>query len=89
MPNIVTLAEAKLFIRVDDGDEDMTIETMIAAATEAVCDVAQAWDGAGEPPARLKLAVLSRVAIMFDTRNSVEPGNGEDRLLLPLRTVDL
>ncbi|WP_163000327.1 head-tail connector protein [Sphingobium yanoikuyae] len=89
MPNIVTLAEAKLFIRVLDDDEDTTIETMIAAATDAVCDVAQAWDGTGEPPARLKLAILSRVAIMFDTRNSLEPGIGEDRLLLPLRTVEL
>lgn len=89
MPNIVTLPETKLFIRVDHDDEDAILETMIAAATDAVRDVAQEWDGTGEAPARLKMAVLSRVAIMFDTRGSVEPGAGEDRLLLPLRTVEL
>jgi Phage QLRG family, putative DNA packaging. len=89
MPNIVTLAEAKLFIRLDHDIEDEIVELMIATAEEAVLAQADGWSGDGEVPARLKMAVLTRVCIMFDERTSVEPGNGEDRLLAPLRSVDL
>lgn len=89
MADIVTLEEAKLFLRVIENDEDDTIDIMIAAATEAVRDIAEEWDGEGEAPARLKMAVLTRVAVMFDNRASVEAGAGEDRLLLPLRKLDL
>ncbi len=89
MPSIVTLEETKLFIRVDDDFEDSVVMMMIAAAEEAVRDHADGWDGAGEAPARLKMAVLARVCIMYEERTSVVPGAGEDRLLAPLRTVDL
>lgn len=89
MPDIVTLDETKLFLRVDHDEEDTIIVTMIKAATEAVRDVAEGWDGVGLAPARLKMAVLTRVAIMFDDRASVAPGAGEDRLLLPLRAMEL
>lgn len=89
MPDIVTLPETKLFLRVDHDDEDSIIDMMIAAATDAVRDVAQEWDGAGDAPARVKMAVLSRVATMFDNRTSVAAGAGEDRLLLPFRSLEL
>lgn len=90
MPNLVTLAEAKLFCRVDGDDEDMTFEILIAAASEAVCEIATEWDGTGEIPARLKLAALVRVAAAFDERESVvDAGRGEERLLLPLRRLDI
>jgi uncharacterized phage protein (predicted DNA packaging) len=90
MPNLVTLAEAKLFCRVDADDEDATFEILIAAASEAVCEIATDWDGTVEIPARLKLAALTRIAAAFDERESVvDAGKGEDRLLLPLRRLDI
>ena len=87
MADIVTLSEAKDFCRVLHDDEDMTIALMIAAATDAVADIADAWDGLGEAPPRLKLAVLTRVAIMYDQRDSMEAGKGELSLLTPLRVL--
>ena len=89
MTDIVTLAEAKAFIRVITSDEDSTIMLLIASATESVRDVADTWDGTGTAPARLKLAVLTRVAIAFESRDSVKAGDGESALLTPLRTLDL
>jgi hypothetical protein len=86
---LVTLAEAKLFCRVLSNDEDQTFEILIAGASDAVRDFADGWDGTGETPARLKLAVLTRVAIMFDNRNSVEAGKGELPMLTPLRQLEL
>lgn len=89
MPDIVTLSEAKDHLRILHDDDDTNIELLIASATESVLDIASGWDGVGEVPARLKLAVLARVAHAFDDRGSVEAGRGEDRLVLPLRALDL
>ena len=89
MPNLVTLSEAKLFCRIDSDDEDATLEVLIAAATDAVRDIASDWDGAGDTPARIKLAVLSRVAIMFDNRDNLEGGKGELPMLTPLRKLEI
>ncbi|AOG00391.1 phage gp6-like head-tail connector family protein [Blastomonas sp. RAC04] len=86
---ILTLAEAKAHLRVDNDDEDSLIELMLESATDSVTDIATAWDGEGDAPARLKLAVLTRVAVMFDNRHSAEAGHGEDRLILPLRELDV
>lgn len=89
MTEIVTLAETKAYLHVDSSAEDATIGMLIAAATEAVLEVADAWDGEGDVPNRLKLAVLARVATTFDNRASVRAGDGEDRLVLPLRKLDV
>lgn len=89
MTDLVTLTEAKLFLRVTHDDENATLALMIGAASDAVRDVATGWDGEGEPPVRLKLAVLSRVAIMFDSRDSVEAGKGELPMLTPLRALEV
>jgi len=89
MSDLVTLAEAKLHLRVIHDDEDTAIAMMIAAAEEAVLDVATDWDGEGEVPVRLKLAVLTRVAVMFDTRDSIEAGKGELPMLTPLRRLEV
>ena len=85
MSEIVTLAETKLFLRVDHDDEDALITTMIASATEAVLTLADQWDGLEPVPARLQLAVLSRVAVTFDQRGNLAPGEGERYLIGPLR----
>lgn len=87
MTDLVTLAEAKSFLRVDGTDEDGTIGILITAASDAVTDIADEWDGTGDVPARLKLAVLTRVAVAFDQRDNLRPGNGEDRLLGPYRAL--
>lgn len=86
---LVTLSEARAFLRVDHYDDDTTIVLLIAAASDAVRDVATDWDGEGAVPDRLKVAVLSRVAITYDERTSVEPGAGEVGMLTPLRTLEV
>ena len=89
MSDLVTLAEAKAHCRVLDEDEDDLFALYIATASEAVRDIATDWDGTGDVPARIKLAVLSRVAIMFEGRDIAEGAKGEDRLLLPLRKLEV
>lgn len=89
MPDIVTLEEAKLWTRVTGTDEDATFAILIAAATEAVADMADQWDGTGEAPARLKLAVLHRVAMGFHDREVLTPAANEGRLIGPLHSITL
>jgi hypothetical protein len=89
MTDLVTLEEAKGWLRVDGTADDTTIALLIAAASEAVAETADAWDGEGDVPDRLKLAVLARVAVAFDNRGKVDPGEGEDRLVQPFRTLDV
>lgn len=88
MTELVTLAEAKLWLRYEAPDEDTTIAILIGAASEAVLAQADGWDGTGNVPDRLKLACLSRIAIAFDERDRIEGGKGEDRLLQPYRVLD-
>ena len=89
MADLVTLIEAKAFLRVDFDDDDTTIALLIAAASDAVRDVASDWDGAGDVPDRIKLAVLTRIANAYDRRTSVEAGAGELGMLTPLRVLEV
>lgn len=88
MADAVTLAEAKAWLRVDHADDDATIALLIRAATDAVRDVADGWDGTDPAPDRVKLAVLARVAVSFDQRTSLAAGAGELPMLTPLRTLE-
>ncbi|MBB6192901.1 putative phage protein (predicted DNA packaging) [Sphingobium wenxiniae] len=88
MSDLVTLAEAKLHLRVTHDDEDTAIAMMIAAASEAVADIVGEIDP-DDIPVRVKLAVLTRVAVMFDTRDSIEAGKGELPMLTPLRKLEV
>ena len=89
MRQIVSLDEAKLYLRVDRNVEDAQIEIMVQAATEAALVIADAWDGTGEPPARLKMAVLSHVAAFYCDREGIAQSDGVVRLLMPLRNLDV
>lgn len=89
MPDLVTLAEAKDYVRVDGDVDDGTLEILIAAASDAVADYADGWDGTGDVPARIKLAVLARVAAAYDNRETITEARGEHSLVLPYRVLDL
>lgn len=88
MTDLVTFAEAKLYCRIDGDAEDATLALMIAAASEAVRDIVAEIDPE-ETPVRVKLAVLTRVAIMFDNRDSLAAGKDELLMLSPLRAWEL
>ena len=88
MIEIVTLAEAKLFCRIDQSEEDGIIQLMIDAATEAALSIADDWDGAAPVPSRLKLAVLNHVGAAYDNReDGAGVPKGSASLLLPLRRL--
>jgi len=89
MANLVTLAETRQYVRVEGSQDDGMLATLIAAASDAVADYADAWDGTGDVPARIKLAVLARVAAAYDNRETLSEAKGEHGLVLPYRALDL
>lgn len=90
MTPIITLAEAKLFCRIDQDEEDGLLQIMIDAATEAAMSIADGWDGTTPVPARLKLAVLNHVGFSYDNReDGAGAPAGSSRLLMPLRRMDV
>lgn len=89
MADLVTLAEVKEYVRVDGTQDDGTLATLIAAASDAVADYADGWDGTGDVPARIKLAVLARVAAGYDNRETLTEARGEHSFVLPYRVLDL
>lgn len=89
MANLVTLSEVKAYLRIDHTDDDAVLGLLISAASDAVRDVATDWDGVGETPDRIKLAVLARVVVAFDNRGSLEPGTGELPMLMPFRALEV
>lgn len=88
---IVTLAEAKLWLRFSENEEtheDGTIELLIAAATEHVLTIAEAYDPMTPAPAALKLAVLAHIARAFDGReDGSDAPAGNMRLVQSFRVL--
>lgn len=88
VPDIVTIEDAKLFLRVDAPDEDTLIASLIAAATEAVLAVADGFDPEGEPSPRVQLAILTHVAQAFGNReDGADVPKSAARLVHPLRSL--
>ena len=88
-PEIVTLAETKLWLRLTDDEnaEDATVEMLIEAATATALATADAYDPADPAPPALRLAVLAHVVRAFDNRETVGAPDENGRLLMPLRTL--
>lgn len=81
---IITLAEAKEYLRVDTDDENALIETLIKAAEQLCCDVArmdaEEYESAGEVA---KVAVLYTLGNFYQNRED----NNHKELTLRLRSL--
>jgi uncharacterized phage protein (predicted DNA packaging) len=88
-PQIVSVDEAKLYLRVEHGEEDTLIYDMIEVATEAVCEYADKFDPeTDEVPARIRLAILAHVAQAYDCGDIDQPAAAQS-LTRPMRTLDV
>jgi Phage QLRG family, putative DNA packaging. len=74
MTPILTLDEAKAFLRVDGPDDDAVIETLIGAATETVMDHADGLLEGDEVPDSVRTGALLLVAHWFTNREAVVVG---------------
>lgn len=91
LPEIVTLEEVDLFLRLGgDVSEEPLLRILIAAATEAVLAFTDAFDPTEDPPARIKLAVLAHIAQAFDNReDSAGVPSTVLNMVRPFRSIDL
>ena len=72
MADLITLAEAKLHLRVDHSDEDTAIQAMINAAVAATADYLNmdAEDLDSEAPAPVKSAALLLIGDLYEHREA-------------------
>lgn len=81
---IVTLAEAKEYLRVDENAEDATIESLLAAAQKLCEDVSRLetaeYESAGEVA---KIAVLFTLGYFYEHREEAN----HNELTLRLRSL--
>lgn len=75
---LVTLEEAKAFLRVDFDDDDDLVEGLISTATDAA--VAHVGSYIEPAPAPLLTAVLMHVAALYDDRSATMPEGAIDLL---------
>ncbi|MET4682869.1 head-tail connector protein [Brevundimonas faecalis] len=88
MTEPVTLAEARLFLRVGDGAEDGVIQTLIDAARARVeAETGRALDGAS--PAPLRLAVMMLAMRAYERGEADETVAPVEGWIAPYRTVRL
>ena len=81
---LVTLDEAKQYLRVDTSDEDVLIEQMIITAEKLCADVARLdEDSFLDESASTKLAVLYAIAYLYEHREEAD----QHALTLSLRTL--
>ncbi|AUL48464.1 DNA packaging protein [Bordetella trematum] len=95
---MVTLDDAKMYLRVTHGVEDAAIQGMIAAATDATADYLNLTTDelTAVMPAPVKAAILLQVADLYENRERQASGEGAtayyqnrtyERLLNPYRVV--
>ena len=78
---MVTLDEAKVYLRVDYDDEDDMIESLVASAEKLCQDIARLTDEAFEAEdTRVRIAVLYAVAYLYEHRE--EPDMHDLTLML-------
>ena len=70
MTPIVTLEEAKTFLRVDYSEEDALIQSLILTATETALAHADGLVEGDPIPESVRTAALIHVARLFDTRHN-------------------
>ena len=82
---LVTLEEAKMYLRVDTSDEDTLIEQIIMTAEKLCTDVARFDDDASlvEESAGTRMAVLYAVAYLYEHREDAD----HKALTLSLRSL--
>lgn len=81
---LVTLDEAKQYLRVDTSDEDVLIEQMIITAEKLCADVARLdEDSFLDESASTKLAVLYAIAYLYEHREEAD----HHALTLSLRSL--
>lgn len=87
---MITLADAKLFCRVDFDDDDAVITAMIAAATDYLTNIGVDTSSSPVPPA-VTHAILMLTAFFYDHRDDTDatPAGVIDRLCAPYREVAL
>ena len=81
MTGLVTLEEAKAYLRVDGNEEDDLIARLIASAERLCLDTIRKEDP--EEKAAFKMAVLFAVAYFYEHREDADYHN----LLLTLRSL--
>ena len=81
---LVTLDEAKRYLRVDTSDDDMLIEQIIATAEKLCADVARLDEVSFmDESASTKLAVLYAIAYLYEHREEAD----HHALTLSLRSL--
>ena len=68
---MVTLEEAKLYLRVDGTEDDALIQEMLTAAKKLVQDITRQEDEAFDPDNEVvRIAILFAVAYLYEHRES-------------------
>ena len=81
---LVTLEEAKNYLRVDTADDDRLIEMILSAAHQMSMDILRTDDPAGlEQEADAKVAVLYATAYLYEHREEAD----HKALVLSLRAL--
>ena len=68
MTDLITLDEAKAFLRVDHTEEDDLIEQLIATATETALAHADGLEEGDPVPESVRTSAMLHVARLFDGR---------------------
>jgi len=70
---MVTVDEVKTYLRIDDSDEDLLIQSLIATAEKLCQDMSRLDDESFEnESSRVRVAILYAVAYLFEHREEAD-----------------